>query len=103
MDNWKRPPVPDGYHRQLPSFFNSGTGTPDSPPVLAYLVVGPRIRGRFDAKKAGELGIPNGPLRKRLVNGETVTFTARVKQLLDGILREVQVERTIKPEECVGE
>ncbi|KAM6497244.1 hypothetical protein JOM56_007717 [Amanita muscaria] len=103
IDIYKRAKVPDGYHLQLPPFSYPGAGSSDSPPTLAYLVIGPRIRGKFDAKKAGQLGIPNGPIRRRLINGETVKFMVKSKQMEDGVLRDVEVEREVKPEDCVGE
>jgi ribonuclease Z len=43
--------------------------------------------GHFDAKRAAQLGVPDGPERARLVKGEAVT-------LPDG--------RVIRPEACVG-
>ncbi|KAF8631971.1 hypothetical protein AX15_002105 [Amanita polypyramis BW_CC] len=103
IDIYKRAHVPDGYHRQLPSFSYTGGRMRDAPPAVAYAVVGPRIRGKFDAKKAQELGIPNGPIRRRLINGETVTFKIKVKEAEDDNVSETEVDRTVKAEECVGE
>ncbi|KAF8639102.1 hypothetical protein AX17_001745 [Amanita inopinata Kibby_2008] len=103
IDMYKRTHVPEGYHKQLPTFTHPDSGTTDSPSTLAYLVVGPRIRGRFDAKKAQELGIPNGPIRRRLINGETITFKTKERKMEGDTVREVEVERTVKPDECVGE
>jgi ribonuclease Z len=60
-----------------------------------YIVVGPRVRGKFDAKRAQELGLV-GPLRGRVARGETVTFTVD-----DGT--GVKVQRTVRPEDCLGE
>ncbi|KAG6877546.1 hypothetical protein C0993_006239 [Termitomyces sp. T159_Od127] len=65
------------------------------PPTLAYVVVGPRIRGKFNAKAAEELGVPSGPLRAQLTRGNSVT----VKSMVDGEM----VERTVRPEDCIGE
>jgi hypothetical protein len=76
--------------KPLPSF---------TPPVrdasTAYIVVGPRVRGKFDVKRAEELGL-FGPLRGRVARGETVTFTVD-----DGT--GVKVQRTVRPEDCLGE
>jgi ribonuclease Z len=76
--------------KPLPSF---------TPPVrdrsTGYIVVGPRVRGKFDAKRAQELGLV-GPLRGRVARGETVTFTVD-----DGT--GVKVQRTVRPEDCLGE
>lgn len=54
---------------------------------LCFLVQGPPVPGKFDAKQAKELGVPPGPLYSRLTRGESV-------ELQDG--------RTVGPEECVG-
>jgi ribonuclease Z len=76
--------------KPLPSF---------TPPVrdgsTAYIVVGPRVRGKFDVKRAEQLGL-FGPLRGRVARGETVTFTVD-----DGT--GVKVQRTVRPEDCLGE
>lgn len=62
---------------------------------LCYVCVGPRQRGKFDAKRAQELGVPRGPLRGKLTKGETITFA--VDDASGG-----KVERTVRPEDCVG-
>ena len=81
---------PGALSKSLPSF---------TPPVrdgsTAYIVVGPRVRGKFDVKRANELGLV-GPLRGRVSRGETVTFTVD-----DG--SGLKVQRTVKPEDCLGE
>jgi len=81
---------PTASLKSLPSF---------TPPVrdgsTAYIVVGPRIRGKFDVKRAEKLGL-FGPLRGRVSRGETVTFTVD-----DGT--GVKVQRTVRPEDCLGE
>jgi ribonuclease Z len=41
---------------------------------LSWVILGPKAKGKFDLGKATELGVPSGPLRARLVNGESVTF-----------------------------
>lgn len=103
IDSYKRASVPRGYHGHLPAFSYSGTGTPDTPPTLAYVVIGPRIRGRFDAKRAKELGIPNGPMRSKLIKGETITFKRKIQKIEGGTVKEIEVEQTVTPEECIGE
>ncbi len=84
---WANPAAP---LKLLPAF---------SPPMrdgsTAYIVVGPRVRGKFDVKRAEELGL-FGPLRGRVARGETVTFTVD-----DGTGAKVQ--RTVRPEDCLGE
>jgi ribonuclease Z len=74
----------------LPSF---------TPPVrdgsTAYIIVGPRVRGKFDVKRAEKLGL-FGPSRGRVARGETVTFVVD-----DGT--GVKVQRTVRPEDCLGE
>jgi ribonuclease Z len=95
--------VPEGFHEQLPTFSYLGIGTPDAPPTLAYVVIGPRIRGKFDGKRAQELGIPSGPIRKQLINGETIKLKRKIQKVEDGVVKMIEVERTVTPEECVGE
>jgi len=88
---------PAGSDQQLPKMKftkNSEPITPKQKPSLAYIVVGPKIRGKLDAKKADELGL-KGRLRGLVANGNTVTFTTTDA---DG----KEIERTVKPEECVG-
>lgn len=79
-----------GSLKPLPSF---------TPPVrdgsTAYIVVGPRVRGKFDVKRAEKLGL-FGSLRGKVGRGETVTFTVD-----DGT--GVKVQRTVRPEDCIGE
>ncbi|KIO33776.1 hypothetical protein M407DRAFT_17385 [Tulasnella calospora MUT 4182] len=53
------------WSRRLPKFR-------ETPQTLAYFVVGPATRGKFDAKRAKELGVV-GPLCSKLTRGETVT------------------------------
>lgn len=87
-----RPPVSfDKKHARLPRL---ETG-PEGLPALGYLVVGPTVRGKFDAKKAEELRIPRGPIRKRLTLGEAITF-----EVDDG--QGGKIQRTVRPEDCVG-
>ncbi|KAF8901546.1 hypothetical protein CPB85DRAFT_1323393 [Mucidula mucida] len=68
---------PKGFYTQLPKFtstFPVRDADPSLTPVLSYIVVGPRYRGKFDALKAAELKIPNGELRSALTLGKTITF-----------------------------
>lgn len=74
---------------QLPAFSRTSDVQ-----ALAYVVIGPRVRGKFDVDKAVELGIPFGPLRAKLTKGESITF--KVKR------GDEEFERTVKPEECIG-
>ncbi|KAI0694223.1 hypothetical protein BC835DRAFT_1415475 [Cytidiella melzeri] len=63
--------------------------------TLCYVCVGPRVRGKFDARKAQALKIPKGPLLGKLANGNTITFMVD-----DG--KGGQEQRTVQPEECVA-
>ena len=88
---------PAGSDKQLPMMNftkDSELITSKQKPSLAYIVVGPKTRGKFDAKKADELGL-EGRLRGVLANGTAVTFTTTDTQ-------GKKIERTVKPEECVG-
>ena len=88
---------PAGSDKQLPKMNftkDSEAITSKQKPSLAYIVVGPKTRGKFDAKKADELGL-KGKLRGLVANGTTVNFTTIGA---DG----KETERTVKPEECVG-
>lgn len=55
---------------------------------LCYLVEGPALPGKFNARRAKELGVPAGPLYSQLTRGLPV-------ELPDG--------RVVEPEDCVGE
>ncbi len=81
---------PAGSLKPLPTFTASVQDA-----STAYIVVGPRVRGKFDVKRAEELGL-YGPLRGKVAQGESVTFT--VDDGAGGTL-----QRTVKPEDCVGE
>ena len=81
---------PAGSLKLLPAFT---APMPDA--SMAYIVVGPRVRGKFDAKRAEELGL-YGSLRGKVARGESVTFT--VDDGAGGTL-----QRTVKPEDCMGE
>lgn len=81
---------PAGSLKPLPAFT-----VPVQDASMAYIVVGPHVRGKFDARRAEELGL-YGPLRGKVARGESVTFTVD-----DGAGGTFQ--RTVKPEDCVGE
>ncbi|KAI0317320.1 hypothetical protein OF83DRAFT_1083676 [Amylostereum chailletii] len=82
-------PNPGGSRELLPPFIALETRQ-----THAYVVVGPRVRGKFDATRAKELGL-EGPNRGLVAGGKTVTFTVKNK---DG----TEFSRTVKPEDCVG-
>ncbi|KAG6909380.1 hypothetical protein DXG01_000823 [Tephrocybe rancida] len=98
VDTYRRARLPAGFHSQLPKFVRHDPASPlESPatPTLAYVIVGPRIRGKFDAKAAEALGVPQGPLRAQLTKGKSIT----VKTMVDG----EPVEETVRPEDVIGE
>lgn len=41
---------------------------------MVYICRTPDVRGKFDANRAKELKVPNGPIRGKLARGETVEF-----------------------------
>ncbi|KAI9444283.1 hypothetical protein H4582DRAFT_1920585 [Lactarius indigo] len=90
LSRGRRGTTPAGSLKPLPAFT-----APIQNASTAYIVVGPRVRGKFDAKRAEELGL-YGPLRGKVARGESVTFTVN-----DGAGGTLQ--RTVKPEDCVGE
>lgn len=69
-----------------------------SPPAtnLCYILVGPRVRGKFDAQKAAALGV-HGPSRGQLAKGNVVQV-----KLDDPDRKGEKIVKTIRPEECVG-
>ena len=88
---------PAGSDKQLPRMNftrDSEPITSKQKPSLAYIVLGPKTRGKLDAKKADELGL-KGRLRGLVASGKAVTFTTTDAN-------GNQIERTVKPEECVG-
>ena len=91
---------PDDYHRYLPKWFFRQLPSFHFPPTfpqsstLAYVVVGPRVRGKIDGKKLNELSVPHNELRAKLTKGETIQFEVEGP---DG--PEV---RTVYPEECMS-
>lgn len=100
-DAYRRMPHPPGFSSQLPKFATttiSESSDRSLNPTLAYIVVGPRVRGKFDVEKAAALGLPLGQIRSRLTRGETVSFMAE-----DGLGQGGKVERFVRPEDCIGE
>ncbi|ODO09602.1 hypothetical protein I350_03210 [Cryptococcus amylolentus CBS 6273] len=59
---------------------------------MVYILETPDVRGKFDNKRAGELGVPNGPLRGKLTRGEVIEFP---DPEMEGVLK------TVRPEECL--
>ncbi|KAK1230906.1 hypothetical protein PQX77_005984 [Marasmius sp. AFHP31] len=97
LDEYRRPSVPLGFHSQLPEFTQKPVGA-------SYIVVGPRVRGKFNVERAKELGVPKGDLRSQLTQGKTITFTVQVDDGVDekGNAKTKEVTRTVKPEEIIG-
>jgi hypothetical protein len=100
---WRRPDRAADFHIQLPSlskepgFAADGALLQEDRSTLSWVIVGPWQPGKFDRAKATALGIPNGPLRKELVEGKAVTF--EVKDVASpGGVREV----TVQPDEVVA-
>ena len=46
--------------------------------ACSYILIGPKIRGKFDVAKAAKLGLGPGPLRGKVARGETVEVKVRV-------------------------
>lgn len=94
-----RPPLPPrpgrlaGFPRLLPRLPPS---IRTDPVALGYVLVGPRVRGKFDGAKAKALGLPSGPVRAKLAGGQAVVCVVN-----DG--KGGKVEREVRPEELVGE
>ncbi|KAI0264706.1 hypothetical protein BC834DRAFT_882205 [Gloeopeniophorella convolvens] len=86
----RRSSTPAGSIKQLPKFTPSIRGA-----ATSYIIVGPRVRGKFNAERAAELGL-FGPRRGQVARGETVTFMVD-----DG--SGGKIERTVRPEDCLGE
>ena len=64
-----RNPWPASLVGHLPNASNLPSGV-----AMSYIIRGHHQRGSFDGKKAKELGVPNGPVRKTLINGESITL-----------------------------
>lgn len=50
---------------------------PDHDLRYAYIFQAPLVRGKFDAKKAAALKVPNGAIRKKLIDGEEIEFEVK--------------------------
>jgi ribonuclease Z len=57
---------------------------------MVYVCQAAVIPGKFDAKRAAELGVPNGPIRAKLVKGQEIEFE------MDG------EKRIVKPEDVLS-
>lgn len=88
---------PHGFQHQLPPFSLPlpHANTSELKPTLAYVVVGPRVRGKFDAAKAKDLCVPNGKIRGQLTLGKEIRFMVEENGK--------QVEKLVKPEQVIGE
>ncbi|TRM58741.1 hypothetical protein BD626DRAFT_410082 [Schizophyllum amplum] len=100
-DVFRRGDLPPGFHHQLPppvlpTTSTSGSNSTPDTATLAYAVIGPRIRGKFDVATAERLGVPPGPLRGQLARGLTVTVKDKDAE---GKI----TEREVKPEDVVSE
>ena len=84
-----RAQLPRGFQLRLPQFDS------DVRPVsYAYIIVGPRFRGKFNAERATELGVFRRD-RALLARGESVT----VKVEVDG----QTISRTVTPDQVLAE
>lgn len=92
VDEYRRDKLPFWFRKQLPSFSFPPTFPQSS--TLAYIVVGPRIRGRVDGKKLNELGVPRTSIRARLSLGETIQFEVNGPSGPE--------VRTLRPEDCMS-
>ncbi|PJF16589.1 hypothetical protein PSACC_03628 [Paramicrosporidium saccamoebae] len=82
--------TPTHSHEEISSGWRSNERMPSvelREASLCFVVEGPPVAGKFDARRAKQLGVPVGPLNGRLSKGETIV-------LEDG--------RTVTPDECVG-
>ncbi|KAJ7065274.1 hypothetical protein C8F01DRAFT_737448 [Mycena amicta] len=91
VDMYKRPRIPAGFHQQLPKFDRSWS--PHAPPALAYVVVGPVVRGKFDVEKSLALGVPVNR-RSWLTDGRSIVVKVREGDEI--------VERIVRPEDCIA-
>ncbi|KAH8833314.1 hypothetical protein DL96DRAFT_720405 [Flagelloscypha sp. PMI_526] len=88
---------PLGFFDPLPKYSHPSVlpHAPNERHTLAYVLVGPTYRGKFNAERAKELQIPSGFLRGQLSKGIDVTFTVKGPDGED-------VQRTVKSSEIMG-
>ena len=82
-------PIPHPFH---PSSSQATAADPDL--RYAYILQAPSVRGKFDSDKAKALGVPNGPVRKILIDGGQIEVDD--KEAEGG-------RRVIKAEDVLGE
>ncbi|KAJ7035559.1 hypothetical protein C8F04DRAFT_1037200 [Mycena alexandri] len=90
FDMYNRPKIPTGYHQQLPKLTRPWSA---APPTLAYVIVGPSVRGKFDVEKSIAIGVPKN-MRSKLTGGQSITVEVK-----DG---DNIVEKVINPLDCIG-
>ncbi|KZV65463.1 Metallo-hydrolase/oxidoreductase [Peniophora sp. CONT] len=86
-----RKPIPAHWRSQLPRF----TPPPGTPRTLSYVLLGPQLRGKFDAPRAEALGLFRKD-RARVAKGETVKF---MRKDAEG----KEFEQIVRPEDVLGE
>ncbi|KAJ6605846.1 hypothetical protein B0H10DRAFT_2076138 [Mycena sp. CBHHK59/15] len=91
VDMYNRPKIPYDYHHQLPRYRRSWPAA--AVPTLAYVVVGPTVRGKFDVDKSLALGVPKH-MRSHLTRGQNITVTVQ-----EG---DETVQKIVRPEDCIG-
>jgi len=70
---------PPGCKSRTPAYSYERLQVPDEPfntDPVSYLVIGPRLRGKFLPEKARRLGVKPGPDFAKLVNGESIQVNA---------------------------
>lgn len=60
---------------------------------MVYICQAPSVPGRFDVNRAKALNVPNGPIRRDLVNGQTIEFPDETAE---------GGRRTVTPEAVIG-
>ncbi|KAL1738920.1 beta-lactamase-like protein, partial [Schizophyllum fasciatum] len=95
-DVFRRGDLPPGFNSQLPPPVGVDPSASKTPATLAYVVLGPRIRGKFDAAAATALGVPSGPLRGDLAKGISVTVQVQNEA-------GETVDRVVQPSEVMSE
>lgn len=121
VDRWQSMIVSDMFGRQvrppLPAVDRETNGTPfvvarrfspakadtrypsPLPPIedryvdMVYVCHTPDVRGKFDAVRAAQLNVPNGPIRGRLTKGETIEVDD--ESAPGG-------KRIVRPEDCMS-